>query len=268
MRNRRSGATRRPTQRPTSPLARGVGEGGVSSFSIASLFAAGEQGGWYDPSDLSTLFSDSAGTTPAVVDGPVGKMLDKSGRGNHATQATTAAKPYLRSSGGLYWLEYDGVDDWMTVAFAAVPSAELAVVAGRATSVAVDSGFYGNLNSSALAGFQIHLATSTAEVRTGSGAALSSASAGTVTAGVNFVLAGYAGSGSQTARRNGVAGTSVSATRAAGAVGYALGRRSAAQASEYLGGRIYGLVSLHRAATGSEIANIERTLAAKSGVTL
>jgi hypothetical protein len=60
----------------------------------ASLFANGEQGAWYDPADLSTLFQGSAGTTPVTTAGqPVGKMLDESGRGNHATQATSAARP-------------------------------------------------------------------------------------------------------------------------------------------------------------------------------
>jgi hypothetical protein len=45
----------------------------------AILFANGEQGAWYDPSDLSTLFQDSAGTTPVTTAGqPVGLMLDKS----------------------------------------------------------------------------------------------------------------------------------------------------------------------------------------------
>lgn len=48
-------------------------------FSPASLFKAGEQGAWYDPSDLTTLFQDSAGTTPVTaVEQPVGLMLDKS----------------------------------------------------------------------------------------------------------------------------------------------------------------------------------------------
>ena len=47
-------------------------------FSPLSLFQAGEQGAWYDPSDLSTLFQDSAGTTPVTaVEQPVGLMLDK-----------------------------------------------------------------------------------------------------------------------------------------------------------------------------------------------
>jgi hypothetical protein len=46
--------------------------------SPASLFAAGEQGAWYDPSDLTTLFQDSAGITPVTaVEQPVGLMLDK-----------------------------------------------------------------------------------------------------------------------------------------------------------------------------------------------
>ena len=60
------------------------------------LFAASEPGAWYDPSDLSTLFQDSAGTVPVTaVEQPVGRILDKSGRGNHATQATTTKRPVL-----------------------------------------------------------------------------------------------------------------------------------------------------------------------------
>jgi hypothetical protein len=50
-----------------------------SVFSPANLFASSEQGAWYDPSDLSTLFQDSLGTTPVTTAGqPVGLMLDKS----------------------------------------------------------------------------------------------------------------------------------------------------------------------------------------------
>jgi hypothetical protein len=73
-----------------------VGKGLLGAFSPLSLFASGEQGVWYDPSDFSTLFQDSAGTTPVTaVEQPVGKILDKSGRGNHATQATSASRPIL-----------------------------------------------------------------------------------------------------------------------------------------------------------------------------
>lgn len=59
-------------------------------------FASSEAGVWYDPSDLSTLFQDAAGTIPVTgVEQPVGRMLDKTGRGNHASQATTTARPIL-----------------------------------------------------------------------------------------------------------------------------------------------------------------------------
>ena len=58
------------------------------------LFGAGEQGGWYDVADLSTLFQDSAGATPVTaVEQQVGRILDKSGRGNHATQVTATKRP-------------------------------------------------------------------------------------------------------------------------------------------------------------------------------
>ena len=67
-----------------------------NAFSPLSLFAASEPGAFYDPSDMSTLFQDSAGTVPVTaVEQPVGRILDKSGRGNHATQATTTKRPVL-----------------------------------------------------------------------------------------------------------------------------------------------------------------------------
>ena len=60
------------------------------------MFASGEQGGWYDPSNLSTLFQDSAFTAPVTaVEQPVGSMLDLSGRGNHASMVTTPKRPVL-----------------------------------------------------------------------------------------------------------------------------------------------------------------------------
>jgi len=55
-------------------------------------------GAWYDPSDLATMFQDSAGTTPVTaVEQPVGRILDKSGGGNHAIQPTATSRPTLSS---------------------------------------------------------------------------------------------------------------------------------------------------------------------------
>jgi len=65
-------------------------------WSPADLFAAGEQGLWLDPSDMSTMFQDSAGTVPVTaMEQPVGKILDKSGRGNHASQTTSTRRPTI-----------------------------------------------------------------------------------------------------------------------------------------------------------------------------
>jgi hypothetical protein len=47
-------------------------------FNPLSWFAKGEQGAWYDPSDLTTLFQESSGVTPPALEQPVGLMLDKS----------------------------------------------------------------------------------------------------------------------------------------------------------------------------------------------
>ena len=58
------------------------GRGGSQLLPLVSLirgmFRNGEQGAWYDPSDLTTLFQDSAGITPVTAfEQPVGLMLDK-----------------------------------------------------------------------------------------------------------------------------------------------------------------------------------------------
>lgn len=81
-------------------------------WSPASLFAASETGAWYDPSDLSTLWKDTAGTDPVTADGDaVARIDDKSGNGNNATQTTAANRPLYKTSDGLHWLQFDGVDD-------------------------------------------------------------------------------------------------------------------------------------------------------------
>ena len=94
-----------------------LGGGGIPVFDPSFLFENGEQGAWYDPSDLSTMFQDAAGTTPVTADGqPVGRILDKSGRGNHASQATSAARPLYKTDGTYHWLQFDGVDDSLSTA--------------------------------------------------------------------------------------------------------------------------------------------------------
>lgn len=70
----------------------------------ADLFKAGEFGFWYDINP-KYLYQDSAGTVPAVVDSPVGLVLDRSGNERHGIQTDNGLRPTLRQSGGLYYLD-------------------------------------------------------------------------------------------------------------------------------------------------------------------
>lgn len=78
------------------------------------IFKAGNVlGAWYDPSDLSTLFQDAAGTVPVTTSGQqVGLMLDKSGSGLHlGYQGEPSSRPTYTSDGLKHWLSFDGFDD-------------------------------------------------------------------------------------------------------------------------------------------------------------
>lgn len=101
--------------------------------------------GWWDPSDLSTMFQDTAGTTPVTADGqPVARINDKSGNGRHFTQSGSAERPTYKTSGGLHWLDFDGTDDYLTsgavtmASFASVSVHDF-YIAGRFDAVSTDA---------------------------------------------------------------------------------------------------------------------------------
>jgi hypothetical protein len=104
------------------------------SFTPSALFAGGALGVWLDPSDMSSMFQDSAATTAAAIDSPVGKILDKSGNGNHAVQTTAGKRPILRFSGGLYYLEFDGTDDCLQIVSCTLPTFIYVCVGAQATN--------------------------------------------------------------------------------------------------------------------------------------
>ena len=97
----------------------------LRAFSPLSLFSGGAPGAWYDPSDYSTLFQDSAGTTPVTaVEQPVGLMLDKS--------QGLVLGPELVTNGDF------ATDTWWTKG----PGCTISGGVGVAISAANGSGFY------------------------------------------------------------------------------------------------------------------------------
>ena len=92
-----------------------IGKAIASAWSPADLPSLGA---WFDPSDLSTMFQDAAGTTPVTAAGqPVGLILDKSGNGHHASQTTSTARPLFQIDGsGHGHLVFDGADDYLSTA--------------------------------------------------------------------------------------------------------------------------------------------------------
>lgn len=70
-------------------------------------FAAAERGAWYDFNDLGVLFQDTTGLVPVTTVGQsVAFVLDKSGNGNHLTQATASKRPVLANDGHAYYLQF------------------------------------------------------------------------------------------------------------------------------------------------------------------
>lgn len=79
---------------------------------IAAMFASTD-GSFFAP-QKEYMFQNSDGTGAVTADGdPVGKWLDLSGNGNHATQTVSADRPIYRTDGTLEWLAFNGVNQWI-----------------------------------------------------------------------------------------------------------------------------------------------------------
>lgn len=253
-----------------------------SGFRPANLFRRSEQGAWYDPSDLSTLFQDSAGTTPVTAAGqPVGLMLDKSGRGNHATQATAAARPTYQTSGGLHWLAFDGVDDFMatpTIDFTATNKLSAFVAVEMVSSAAIGAVLQSGGASAAAKRFAL-FAPRTAGASGDYGIRVFDAAAGAIDVATSAfpvpdkaVLSGKwdnaAAAGLQISlRRNAVDLAQAGSTMTGNFISEPvyIGNRGI---DLPFNGKIYGLVLRGAATSAGEITQAEKYMAGKSGVTL
>lgn len=262
----------------------------VVAFSPRQLFANGEQGGWWDPSDLSTMFQDSAGTTPVTAVGqPVGLIRDKSGKGNHLLQATAASRPVLaQDAGGFLHLSFDGVDDGFAIAgtvdFSATNKLSAWVGATKLSDTAfgliceltavadsTDGGF--NVGHGATPG-DAGRRTWTAAIRGTIAANVADAFvfASPDTRVISAMMDTSAGSAAAQVimRLNGVAQTLAnSGVTSAGNLATAtmfIGRRGGL--SSPFKGRIYNLIVRGTASSAAQIAQTERFVGSKMGIAL
>lgn len=128
------------------------------SWTPAQLFQGGEKGAAYDPRILSTLWQDTAGTTPITTGGQsVARMDDISGNSHPMTQATAGSRP-LYDAGGFITL--DGVNDVLA-------SAGLADVFSGVTAGTLFVAFTWSGAAAASAGYAIAVETSGGPVRAG-----------------------------------------------------------------------------------------------------
>lgn len=255
-------------------------------FSPSSLFAASEPGVWLDPSDLTTLFQDDAGTTPVTAAGQsVGRILDKSGRGNHATQSIFASRPiYQVDSGGRGYLSFDGVDDFLVTPTITPGTDKVQVFAGvrklsdaagmlaemSVTSVGNAGAFYFVTgNDTGILGLRngyTSTARGTAAATTSHTAQIAVAAPDTAVLTATHDIAGDL----STIRRNGANGTNATGDKGTGnylAYPLYIGRRGGTTLP--FNGRLYGLITRFGAnLTADQITQTERWMAQRTGVTL
>ena len=106
----------------------------ILNQAIVRAIISENNGAWFDPSDLSTLFQDAAGTTPVTaVEQPVGRWLDKSGNGNHATQSITVSRPKLSARYNLLLnTENIGATSWVKSTLGSASATVVSINAGIA----------------------------------------------------------------------------------------------------------------------------------------
>ena len=253
---------------------------------MRKLFSNGEQGFFYDPNDLSTMYQDANWTVPVTgVGQPVGLMKDKSGNNNHAFQTTSATRPILRKNAvtGAYYLEFDGSDDFfVTNSIDFTSTDKISLFAGvqvAAYAVAMLLEFSGDTN--------VHNRSfyiTAPEFNNTFGRGYYSISYGN--ANMNLLQTAYSSQGNypdnavltvthdisgslSTIRRNGVKGLDGTADKGTGNFGnYPLyiGRRGGH--SLPFNGHIYGLIGIGRLTTDSETIALEKAIAKNVGVTL
>ena len=249
----------------------------VNPSNPADLFANGEVGSWYDPSDMATLWQDTAGTVPVTAAGQsVARMDDKSGNNHHATQATASRRPTFQASGDIYWLSFDGVDDALATAaidFTATDSLSFFAGLKKNTNTTFNMFFeFGENAGSTNGSFALLAPNGGADYGFISrGSAQSQLSINGYDSPITNVVSGAADISADVnkLRVDGVEAGTLSTDQGTGNYGNkALYIGSRGGASLRFDGNLYGLIVRGAASSDFEVTDAELYLAEKTGVTL
>ena len=248
------------------------------SFSPASLFVGGFKGAWYDMTDLSTMFKVD-GSTPAVVGQAVGKILDRSGNGQHLIQTTESKCPLLVvDSDGNLCLDFDGDDGLRTAGnlpFSTNSITAMSVFVGakkEATGLNQTVVELSNSVGGTTGGVRIFCTSGEVWRAIQKGSSANTISTDAVGNPNKSILTSVASisAPSHTFRRNGAVVTASTGSLGTGTYGdhpLSIGGR-AAGASANLDGKMYSLIIVGKLASADEIASAEKYVADKTGVTI
>lgn len=238
------------------------------------IFTGGYKGIVIDPEVLSSMSQDTVGATPVTAAGQsVGRILDRSGNALHPVQATAAAKPTYQLDGSSRpYLSLDGVDDTMSTPSFDWVTDELTIVTAMTSAltgtqnVIIQGG--GNLST---VGFALSkLSTNLMRARS-SGTAFAVADSVSAVSGSPEIFAEVAKISAPYVRlrRNAAQIAESTATQGTGVFSSSwpinIGSSSGTQ---FMNGRIYGLLAVNRVLTTQQLGWVEKWLALKSGVTL
>lgn len=246
--------------------------------SVGQLFANGEQGMWYDISDLGSLAQDAAGTLPITTTGQsVGLVRDKSGNGNHKT-AAGAARPTIQvDANGKFYLQYDGAASAMATA--------ATVNFGTATKMTVLAGWRKDRDAGAQiilessidglganpGAFTIYTDPTPNYVGGGGGSIVQSTSTAGVLGAQSVVLRltlDISEPGTRVAVNNGAIAANGGGLGVGTFGNYTFYTGARAAAGLFLQGREYQTIVRGALTTAEEIAKFQRFIASKMGIVL
>lgn len=246
---------------------------------ILKIFANGEQGFAYDPSDLTTLYQDAAGTVPVTEAGqPVGLIRDKSGRNNHAYQTTSASRPILRQNAvtGANYLEFDGSDDFLqTNNIDFTGTDKVTVIAGVRKLSDATRGLVFEHGVNSVRGFRLFSPDGSGypsyTAYSSAGTVATATTGSTYPAPISNVISIITdiSSSKLQVKVNGILAANVNSSQGSGNydnLPIYIGRRGGS--SFPFNGHIYGLIGVGKLAPDRETVDIEKELAKRVGVTL